>query len=282
MLGGLAGFGLPDRRVAGPPDQLSARPPVAPLGIQLYTVRDLLKRDFEGTIAALAGIGYREVELAGLHGRPAADVRKLLDRHRLAAPSGHYDIPAITDDLDRTIDEAGTLGHRYVVVPWIPEEARTADGYAGVAETFNRAGERLRAAGLALGYHNHAFEFEALRGGRSGYDILLEHTDRALVTMELDLFWIRKAGADALRYFAEHEGRFRLVHVKDMAADGAMVDVGQGDIAWPELLRAAERAGVRHRFVEHDEPKDPLGFARTSFRYLERLGRGREGGEGER
>lgn len=263
MLGRVAGLGSTDRP--------SARPSVRPLGIQLYTLRDLLKDDFEGTIAALAQIGYQEVEFAGLYGRAAGDVRKVLDRHKLKAPSGHYGIPAITDTLEQTIAEAKTLGHRYVVVPWLPEEVRNPDGYARSADTFNEAGERLRKAGLTLGYHNHWFEFDALEGGRCGYDILLDRTRRELVVMELDLFWIRKGGRDALSYFANHPGRFRMVHVKDMAADGAMVDVGQGAMDWPTLLEAAKRAGVEHRFVEHDEAKDPLAFARSSFRFMEQL-----------
>jgi sugar phosphate isomerase/epimerase len=245
------------------------RPPA--LGIQLYTLRDLLKEDFEGPIAALAEIGYREVEFAGLYGRMASDVRKVLDRHSLKAPSGHYGIPAITETLDQTIAEAKILGHQYVVVAWLPEEVRNPDGYARTADTFNQAGQRLRKAGLTLGYHNHWFEFDPLDGGSCGYDILLERTRPDLVTMELDLFWIRKGGRDALSYFANHQGRFRMVHIKDMAADGAMVDVGQGAMDWSALLRAAKRAGVEHRFVEHDEAKDPLAFARTSFAYMERL-----------
>jgi sugar phosphate isomerase/epimerase len=254
-----------------PPPEKPTRPP--PLGIQLYTLRSLLEADFAGTIAALARIGYDEVEFAGLYGQGARDVRTLLDRQRLKAPSGHYGIPAVTDILAQTIAEAQTLGHRYVVVPWLPEELRNADGYRRTADIFNRAGARLQQAGMFLGYHNHWFEFEPLSGGRCGYDILLEHTDPGLVTMELDLFWIRKGGGDALEYFANHQGRFRLIHIKDMAADGAMVDVGQGVMDWPTLLQAAKRAGVRHRFVEHDESRDPLGFARTSFAFMEGAGR---------
>ena len=256
--GALRDHPRPDTRVRLPP-----------LGIQLYTLRSLLEADFAGTIAALARIGYGEVEFAGLYGQRARDVRALLDRQGLKAPSGHYGIPAITDTLAQTIAEARTLGHQYVVVPWLPEDLRNADGYARIADTFNRAGEKLRKAGIFLGYHNHWFEFEPLAGGRSGYDILLEQTDPALVTMELDLFWIRKGGGDALGYFAKHRGRFRLIHIKDMAGDGTMVDVGQGVMNWPALLEAAKRAGVRHRFVEHDEAEDPLGFASASFAFME-------------
>jgi sugar phosphate isomerase/epimerase len=246
--------------------------PPYPLGIQLYTLRDLLRSDFDATLTALARIGYREVEFAGLHGRTSKNVRTLLDKLGLAAPSGHADLSDISPEkLPQTITDAKTLGHRYVVVPWLPEDMRTALGYASVAGILNQVGERLRNAGLSLGYHNHWFEFAPLDGDRCGYDILLENTNAELVTMELDLYWIRKGGRDALAYFQRHIGRFRLVHVKDMAADGGMVDVGQGTIDWPTVLAAAKRAGVEHYFVEHDEAKDPLLFARESFKYLQGL-----------
>jgi sugar phosphate isomerase/epimerase len=254
---------LPDR-AAGPGPSI---------GIQLYTVRDLLSKDMEMTLAALAAIGYREVEFAGLYGRPASQVRAMLNRHGLRAPAGHVGIPEITDTIDQTIADAKTLGHEYVIVPWIPEESRTLDGYRRLAESFNRAGARLRAAGLTLGYHNHAFEFDALPGTTSacGYDILLRHTDPMLVVMELDLYWIRKGGKNALQYFRDFRGRFRLAHVKDMADDGSMTDIGGGVMKWAELLEAAQQAGVRHFFVEHDNPAEPMAFARTSFDYLRTL-----------
>jgi sugar phosphate isomerase/epimerase len=265
LIGGLSVTHGLDRLVALPPN----RPTL--LGIQLYTLRELLQRDFEGTIRQLAEIGYREVEFAGLYGLQATDLRRVLDRHHVAAPSGHYDIAAVTENLDQTIAEARTLGHRYVVVAWIPDEARTPEGYAGVADTFNQAGEKLKKAGLSLGYHNHSFEFKPIEGGRLGYDILLQRTEPDLVTMELDLYWIRDGGQDALRYFADYPGRFRMVHIKDMASNGAMVDVGKGAMDWPVLLAAARKAGVEHQFVEHDEPPDPIAFARTSYRYLSGL-----------
>jgi sugar phosphate isomerase/epimerase len=254
----------------------SDAPPAHPLGIQLYTLRDLLAKDFEGTLATVAKIGYREVEFAGLYGRSAKEVRAILDRCGLKAPAGHVGMSQVTDTIEQTIADARTLGHEYVVVPWIAEESRTRDGYRRVAESFNQAAERLHKAGLTFGYHNHWFEFDTLPGGDDGalpcgYDVLLRYSDPKLVVMELDLYWIRKGGRDALQYFRDFKGRFRLVHVKDMAADGSMVDVGQGMIRWRELLRAARTAGVRHLLVEHDEAKDPLAFARTSFDYLRTL-----------
>jgi sugar phosphate isomerase/epimerase len=255
----------------GPPSRRAAEPPTRPIGIQLYSVRDALQRDFSGTLAAIARIGYAEVEFAGLHGAKSRDVRRMLNDLHLRAPAGHYGLEAVTDRLEQTIVEALALGHAYVIVPWLPDAMRSADGYARAADLLNRAGERLAVAGLRLGYHNHAFEFAPLKDGLVGYDILLARTDPRLVVLELDLYWIRQGGRNALDYFGTHRGRFRCVHVKDMAADGAMVDVGTGVLDWPALLVAARKAGVRHFFTEHDHPGDPLAFARKSYHYLSRL-----------
>jgi sugar phosphate isomerase/epimerase len=247
-----------------------------PWGIQLYTVRDQAKADLDGTLTALAAMGYSEVEFAGLYGHSALNVRRMLDDAGLSAPAGHVGLEALTGAaLDQTVADAKTLGHRFLIVPWIPNEERTTDGYAATAEAFSQAAERLRAAGLAFGYHNHEFEFAPLGpdgpAATCGYDILLDRTDPALVCMELDLFWIRKGGRDAGAYFAKYPNRFRLVHIKDMAADGAMVDLGKGVMPWRELLDAAATAGVTHWFAEHDEPADAMEFARSAIIYLKTL-----------
>ena len=195
----------------------------------------------------------------------------MLDRLGLKAPGGHYGLPAIQDGLPQTIIEAKTLGFEYVIVPWLPEEFRNRDGFVRVAELFNTTGEKLRAAGLRLGYHNHDFEFAELKDGGIGYDVLLEKTDPKLVWLELDLFWIRKGGRDPIDYFRRYPNRYRLVHIKDMAADGIMVDIGKGAMNWRELLGVARKAGVRHFLAEHDGASDALAFAKTSFDYLSTL-----------
>ena len=235
------------------------------VGIQLYTLRTVLDKDADRTLAALSEIGYREVELAGLYGMTAAAMRAMLDKHGLAAPSGHVPIDALRTNLARTLDDAKVLGHQYVVCPYLDEKERTADGYKRAAETLNSAGERAKQAGMQLAYHNHEFEFKTV-GNAPAYDTLLAQTDPQLVKMELDLFWIAEGGKDPLTYFAKHPGRFPLVHVKDRAADGKQVDVGQGTIDYKRILaRAAAEGGTRHFVVESDNPTDPLATARASF-----------------
>ncbi len=256
-----------DRLTAGPHDRPAAYHP----GIQLYTLRDLLEKDTEGTLAALAKMGYTEVETHSMYGKTPKEFRAILDRVGLKAPSGHYGVPEVTTRIDQTIADAKILGHKYIILPWLDNDMRSADGFRRAAGMMNTAGEKFRSAGLAFGYHNHDFEFKKVDGSRSGYDILLAETDRKAVCFELDLFWIRKGGDDAEAIMQSHKGRFRLVHIKDMAADGAMVGVGQGVMDWAKLLKASRKAGVTEFFVEHDEVKDGLGFAKSAFEVISRL-----------
>jgi len=241
------------------------------IGVQLYTLRTLLAKDFEGTLASLARIGYREVEFAGLYDRSPADIRAVLEREGLMAPAGHYPLEALRDDPNRTLDIATELGHRYVVVAWLAEADRnSADSLRRTAELFNRIGGAAAARDLRFAYHNHDFEFRPV-GGEIPFDVLLAETDPGMVWYEMDLFWITKGGKDPLDYFARYPGRFPLVHVKDMAAGEKMVDVGAGAIDWARIFARREQAGIEHYFVEHDEPADPLASVTASYQYLRGL-----------
>lgn len=242
-------------------------------GIQLYTLRSLMAQDLDATLAAVAAIGYREVEFAGYFDRTPGEIRRRLTETGLSAPATHVDFPLEGQGWQRTLDDAFTAGHQYVILAWLPPERRAPlDAWRRTADLLNQAGEAARRHGLEMGYHNHDFEFQPLEG-RLPYDLLLERTDPALVTFELDLYWISRAGHDPLAYFQKARGRFRQVHVKDMAAGAGreMVDPGDGILDFPTLLAAAAAAGVRHFFVEHDEPGDPLATARAGHRALHRI-----------
>src|SRR5437867_1360495 len=192
------------------------------IGLQLYTVRDQMKADFEGTLARVA---------------------------------------------------EKTIGHEYIVVPWIPQERRlTLDGWKRVAADFNRAAQAAHDAGLQFGYHNHDFEFPTLEG-QVPYDVLLQNTDPKLVQLEIDLYWMTKAGQDPLAYFSRWPGRVPLVHVKDSAGppEHKMVDVGQGKIDWKRIFAKKEQAGIKHAFVEHDQPPQPFADIAVSYRTLKDL-----------
>jgi len=242
------------------------------VGIQLYTVRDQMKADFEGTLAHIAEIGYKEVEFAGYFDHAAADVKAILTRHGLAAPSTHV---AFENDekWKAALDTAKTIGHEYIVMPWIPQERRkTLDDWKNFAQVFNHAAQMAHDAGIQFAYHNHDFEFPKM-DGQVPYDVLLQNTDPKLVQLEIDLYWITKAGQDPLAYFSRWPGRVPLVHVKDSAGppEHKIVDVGQGKIEWKRIFAKREQAGIKHFFVEHDQPPQPFDDIAASYKYLSQL-----------
>ena len=255
------------------------------LGVQLYTVRDLMAKDFEGTLAKVAGLGYKEVEFAGYFDHSPQDVKTILGRHGLTSPSTHTDFASLGDGFPKVVEASQTIGHRYIVNPWIDEEMRKQpDVWKRVAATFNRAGEISKKAGIQFAYHNHHFEFVPV-DGTMPYDLLLKECDRDLVKMELDLCWITVAGQDPLVYFQRNPGRFPLVHVKGLKQVPAgpapapfdkaipnITDVGTNDIIdWKRIFAKSEQAGIRHYFVEHDQPASPLDSLGASGRYLRAL-----------
>jgi sugar phosphate isomerase/epimerase len=258
------------------------------LGAQLYTVRTEIDKDFEGTLAKVAAIGFTEVEFAGYFGRTPQQVREALERQRLTAPSAHIDYASLTGDKwARVIEGAGTIGHTYLINAWVDESIRREpDAWKRIADTYNRAAETSKRAGIQFAYHNHNFEFvPPAGGGKLPYDVLLESCDASLVKMELDLCWISAAGKDPLEYFRRYPGRFPLVHVKGLKAVPAtgaatpidrvlpeITDVGHDDvIEWRRIFAQSEVAGIEHYIVEHDVPKQPFDSLKASYDYLTRL-----------
>ena len=238
------------------------------IGLQLYTVRTLMEQDVPRTLEQVAEIGYREVEFAGYYNYTPQELHQMLENLGLSAPATHVPYQALEENLEATLEAAQVLGHRYVVVPWLPPEQRqTLDDYRRWAERFNRWGEACKAAGVQFAYHNHDFEFARL-DDQVPYDVLLAETDPELVKMELDLYWITYAGHDPLAYLQQHPERFPLCHVKDMTAERQMTDVGQGTIDFAKIFAQAQ---FQHYFVEHDQPEDPLASIRRSYEYLSQL-----------
>ena len=241
------------------------------IGLQLYTVRSEMERDFERTLARVAATGYQEVEFAGYYERKPAEVKAILAKNGLSAPSTHLDIQSFRNSLVELLEAAHIIGHEYVVCPWLdPSERRTLDDWKHRADEFNRFGETCRKAGIQFAYHNHDFEFHAIEG-KMPYDVLLAATDPTNVHLEMDLFWTVNGGADPATYFAKCPGRFAMVHVKDRKTDGTMVDVGSGSIDFSSIFARAEQAGIQHYFVEEDNTKWPLESIRHSHEFLSRL-----------
>ncbi len=244
------------------------------VGAQLYTVRRELEKDFEGTLRKVAALGYREVEFAGYFGHKPDEVRSILKRFNLDAPAAHMPLSELRGDLNAMAEAAHTIGHKYLLVAWLPPEERgTLDNYRRLADLFNDAGARMRREGIQFAYHNHDFEFAPLENGLP-YNLLLERTDPSLVKFEMDLYWAVKGGADPVEYFRHYRGRFHLLHVKDMDATPRrfFADVGKGVIDFKSIFARAGTAGVRHYFVENDEPAgSPFDSLRASIKYLRRL-----------
>ena len=249
------------------------------VGLELYTVRNLMKDDVDGTLAKVAAVGYREVEFAGYFNHSPAEIRAMIDRHGLTAPAGHMPYESIGQGWDAVLDACHTIGHQWAVVAWIPAERRkTVDDWKRIAEQFNSTGAACQRAGVRFAYHNHDIEFKPVEG-RLPFDLLLENTDRAVVDFEMDLFWITFGSAEPLSYFAKYPGRFPLVHVKDMATkprpgippDSVMRDVGKGNIDWKRIFARSQQAGIQHYIVEHDTPGDAIASITASYEYLKSL-----------
>jgi sugar phosphate isomerase/epimerase len=220
---------------------------------QLYTLRHALEHDLEGTLAALAEAGGREVELAGLYGRSPAEMRAALDAAGLVACSGHVPLDGFEEAPDRVIEAAETLGTGTIVVPWVqpPETAAEADA---VVARIVAAWEAATEAGLGFAYHNHDFEFWVLDDGSD----LWSRLGAAGIPQEPDVGWLMFAGRDPVAVFGELAGRCPLVHAKDVRrrADGSWEDViaGDGDADWPAIAAAAAAAGATRIIAELDHP----------------------------
>jgi len=269
------------------------------IGVQLYSVRDRLEKDFVGTLEGVAKIGFKEVEFAGYYNHSPEDVRSLLDRLGLRAPSSHIMLDALSKDLPGQIKSAKTIGHEYITVPALipPLMGKVADDYwAKTAAEFNRVGKALKDEGLGFAYHNHNFEFVKLADDRTGYEVLIAETDPAFVSFELDLLWATLAGQDPVAMFAKNPGRFVMWHVKDVKGvdaartlamstegtamqklqklAGSLAAVGTGDIDFRRIFAAAGTSGMRHFFVENDaapQTASSLADIEMSYRNLRQL-----------
>jgi sugar phosphate isomerase/epimerase len=292
------------------PAAVPARP-IARLGVQLFTLASMAARDFDATLRLIAESGYKEVEFFGPYafsvpeslafweplaaqmgisrnayfGLTEQEVKVRLDHYGLSAPSAHVDFPTARALPAALAEAAHTLGHRYIVIPSArSERLDTLDDYRRLAAELNVIGARANAMGLRFGYHNHGYE-QAPIEGRVPLEVLLEETDPALVTLELDLFWMIAGGGDPVSTLASYPGRFALMHIKDMdpivhftdrgqtpqewmALFGHMRDAGAGVLDLPRILAQADQSGVQHFFLERDLAADPAQTLQASYQAL--------------
>jgi len=259
--------------------RLGAKTLGLPIGLQLYSVREMMPKDFDGTLAKVRGAGYTEVEPAGYYDRTAADFRKAMDKAGLRAVSTHHPLPLLKAKGDELIEYGHQLGLEYIVcsspMRRDPETKGplTLEDWRWVAGEFNKIGEKVKAAGMSFGYHNHGPEFGA-EGGVVFYDELLRLTDPKLVCFELDCGWAGAAGQKPEKYLAKSPERFPLLHVKDMVkgANGEFHStvMGRGVVDYKPILRAA--TGLKHYFVEQEEfDMDVIESLRLDAEYMRKL-----------
>jgi len=256
-------------------------PTKLPLAAQLYTLRDLTRHDFPGTLHRLREIGYTAVELAGYGNLPSAkQAKRACDDAGLTICAAHTSLDSLEQNPAAVLDEFDTLGTTNVVVSYMPEpRRRDANGWRHAAETMDRIGADLRAQGFTLAYHNHSFEFHLFSDEgphRSGMDIFWDHTHPDHVKAELDVYWLRHGGQDPTEYITRLRDRALLLHLKDMGAaeDRPFAEVGQGILDFHAITEAARSAGTQWYIVEQDQTyhTPPLEALRTSYLNLQNLG----------
>ncbi|OQO89375.1 sugar phosphate isomerase [Saccharomonospora piscinae] len=242
------------------------RIPQRMISIQLYTLRTLLESDLEGTLEAVADIGYRSVELAGTYGRSAAEFRRLLDRYGLTATSAHVGFDGA--DVNQLIEDAKTIGYRKAACAWA--QYGTLAEWRDFADRLDDAASAFRRAGISYGYHNHDHEYQPIDGVRP-IDVIADRTKWYNVHLEYDLYWVVVGGADPVEEYYRRFGRVKQFHVKDRGEDGGWADVGTGDIDWRTLFRRTWPGPMKQYIVEHDAPSDPLNTAKVGYDYLRNL-----------
>ncbi len=257
--------------------------PKKAIGIQLYTLKDVIGKDITGTIEKVAAAGFKEVETYNFNpksnfwGLKPVDFKNLLNANGLTSPSGHFGFDDYLtsgnlDELKPYIEASNILGSKYLVAPWLGEHLRkNADGYKRVAEKLNIAGAYCAKSNLSVGYHNHGFEFKKF-GDTTGYDIMLTETDSALVNFELDIYWAVFAGRNPLELFKKYPKRFKMVHVKDMSNTDRKqnTEIGNGVIDFKSIFKQASLADVEHFYLEQETNYQPNEFEsiKTSCEYI--------------
>ncbi len=251
------------------------------LGIQLYTVRDAISADLEKTLEQLAGLSFTQLEIYGYNGtffgKTRNEFQSILRNTGLKVVSSHHTTGILHDERgtllnswEQSVEDLDFIGAEYMVCSYLFPEERTADNYRKLPELFDRSGEITRKAGIQFAYHNHDFEFEKFDESGTVYDFILKQSSPELVKMELDLYWMAKAGMDPLSYFEKYPKRFPLWHVKDMKAGTKdFAEIGSGTIDFKTIFEAREIAGLEHWFLEQDSSnKDMFESIKISKKYI--------------
>jgi sugar phosphate isomerase/epimerase len=227
------------------------------IGVQLYTVRDDMAKDPEGTLQKIGQMGYRFVETAGFAGRSAKEFAKLLADNGLSACGMHVGLEDCESNLSKLLEDATALNCPYLIVPWVPESAYK-DGWDRLGERLQAIGERVGAAGKGFAYHNHAFEFVDVQG-KTGFDILFSAACPDCLLAEMDLWWAYCGMRDPAGLLKRHGHRTKLVHLKDGKSpqDSVHAAAGDGVMPWDAVLATCREAKVEYGVVELDTSPGP-------------------------
>ncbi|REK74633.1 sugar phosphate isomerase/epimerase family protein [Paenibacillus paeoniae] len=244
------------------------------IGLQMYTLRDVTAVDFEGTLRKVAALGYEGVEFAGYGGIEAERMRDLLQELGLQAIGSHIGLHLLEGNLENEIAYLKTIGAKYAICPWLPQEARDAEAWRGHLVKFEQYGKRFREEGIAFAYHNHEFEFEVELDGQVVFDALYERISPEYLQVEMDIGWVQYSGIDPVSYVKKYAGRLPLLHLKDFRSGekGGQIDtveLGKGDLPLEAVIAAASESSVEWIIVEQDVcANPPLESVATSIEWL--------------
>ncbi|MCI3936685.1 sugar phosphate isomerase/epimerase [Chryseobacterium aahli] len=252
------------------------------LALQIYTIRDAVSQNLEKAFEKIASLGYKDVEIYGydgtFFGKNRNEFQSILNSTGLKVISSHHrtgitdkDEGTLLKNWENTLDDLNYIGAKYAVCSYLPEAERSLENYRKLLEVLENAGKISKQNGIQLAYHNHDFEFLKMDDQKNFYDFILENTSPDLVKMELDLYWIAKAGFDPLTYFEKYPGRFPLWHVKDMQKETEnFAEIGNGTIDFKRIFEAREKAGLEYWFVEQDSSeRDIFESISMSKKYIE-------------
>ena len=242
------------------------------LGLQLYSLRDVIGDDVDGTIRKVAEMGYKTVEFAGYYGKSAAEMKKLLDDCGLRAVSTHISLELITEHFDEQLEYNLAVGNRNLILPW--GGMKNGDDCKRIGEILNVAAQKAAKYGAFVGYHNHAYEFEGVENGERFIDILARETDPS-VTFEFDVYWVSFGGASPEEYIKKYADRQRVMHLKELSRDEPKrnVEIGDGCIDFAGIIKLGKQVGVRDFIVEQEAYTMPqLDSCSRSFKGVEKLG----------
>jgi sugar phosphate isomerase/epimerase len=234
------------------------------VGLQLYSLRDVIGKDPKGVLKSVADFGYKELETYGysegkLFGLSVKEYSDYVKSLGMKTVSGHFGMDLLEKDWGRTCADAKSVGMTYVVIPHLSEKYyKTMDDLKKTCEAINKGSLVAKSNGLKMGYHNHAFEFKQVEG-QVIFDVMLKELDPKMVSMEMDIYWVVNAGQDPIQYFTKYPGRFHQWHVKDMDKTdrNRNADVGTGSIDFKKIFENAKLAGMKHFYVEQETYPGP-------------------------